>query len=278
MLDPGRVARNYSDEEVEAIFRRALERQVEDEDGFEHDELVAAAREVGLSEDAIDRAVREIEGERGDEAIREKLAHRKRERWLRHFVTYFVVAGGFLGMHALGYVGAWAIWLAFGWGMGVALEAFGALRGPTEEAVRKENKKLNRKARRKAQGEARREAKRRKADERTRRRRSHEHRRGAGNELERVIEEGVTLLLSAASKRLREATAKLDAPPQTEFERYVAKKKSEKRDVMVTPPPERQAQKRRAPPRARVEIDEDDDEGLERQEGAAERRRGRSRP
>ena len=33
--------RQYSDEEVEAIFRRALEQQVDDEDGYAHDELVA---------------------------------------------------------------------------------------------------------------------------------------------------------------------------------------------------------------------------------------------
>jgi len=254
------LARNYSDNEVEAIFRRALERQVEEEDGYGHEELIAAAREVGLDDEAIDRTLREIDDERGVQAIRERLDKKARRAWLNHFVTYLIIAGGFLGMHALGFTGAWAIWMAFGWGMALALQTFSTFRGPTEEDVEKEQKKLNRKARRVAQARARRDEKKRKkqaeAERKARRKRGSE----AGDELERVIEEGVTLLLGAAANKLREATRQMEAPAaQTEFERYVqekktgkprgSKKKKKGREPVVTPPPRASAHK------ARVELD-----------------------
>lgn len=265
------MARNYSDEEVEAIFRRALERQLEGEDGFAHDELIAAAREVGLGEDAIERAVHEIESERGDEAIIARLQRKSRDGWLRHLTTYLVIAGGFLGMHALGYVGVWAIWMAFGWGMGMALHTFGVVRGPTEERVAKEKSRLNRAARRKAMAEARREAKQRKAEEISRRGAGRSRHKGAGDELERVIEEGVTLLLTAAAKKLQRATAPIEKAPRTEFEHYVADQKKA-RGVVVTPPPARDAPGKTVP-RARVELDEAQDAELD----APAQRRRRSR-
>lgn len=277
------MARNYSDDEVEAIFRRALERQVEEGDGYGHDELIAAAREVGLDDDAIDKAVTEIEDERGEAAIYERLKKKQREAWQRHFVTYLVVAGGFLGMHALGFFGVWTIMMAFGWGMGMALHTFSAFRGPTEEDVAKERKKLNRKARRTAAAIARRDAKRRKAEAKAAKRARQGRNREAGDEIERAIEEGVTLLLSAAANKLREAAARsleppAPRPPETEFERYVAdqkggattgSEKKKKKGVVVTPPPAR-----REGPRARVEVDEDEAEEIGREDRRG-RRRGR---
>ncbi len=267
------MARNYSDEEVEAIFRRALERQVEEEDGYGHEELIAAAREVGLDDDAIERTLREIDEERGEQSIRDRLAKKDRARWLNHLVTYLVIAGGFLGMHALGYAGAWTIWMAFGWGMGLALQTFSTLRGPTDEAVHKERKKLNRAARRAAQARARRDAKRRLQAERAQKRARRKRGAEAGDDLERIIEEGVTLLLGAAAKKLREATRQMEAsPPRTEFERFVADKKQgapskSAPGVVVTPPPRRDAR-----PKARVEVEPDAE--TEEVELARGRRRG----
>ena len=260
--------RNYSDEEVEEIFRRALERQAADGDGFAHDELIAAAHEVGLDDDAIDRAVRELEHDRTEASIRDRVAKRKRERWLRHLFTYLVVAGGFLGMHALGYVGVWAIWMAFGWGMGVALQTFSTLRGPTEEEVEKERKKLNRKARRAARAKARAEAKRRKAEARARRSQRKQQRGQIEDELERVIEDGVSLLLSAAAKKLREATERAEpAPPRTDFERFVrAKKEGRSTDAYA-----------KERPRVRVEAEVDSREGETISEESERRERGRRR-
>lgn len=252
--------RQYSDEEVEAIFRRALERQVADGEGYGHDELIAAAREVGLSDHQIDKAVREIEGERSAEAIYERVKKRQRERWLRHLVTYVVVIGGLLGLHALGLVGAVAIWAAFLWGMPLALHTFSTLRGPSDEAVERERKKLNRKARRKAAAIARAEARKQKEAERAARRARKAAGQEAGDEIERVIEEGVTLLLNMAAQKLREANEQMSQPPRppTAFDDFVAAKKAGRepkvaRDPVVTPPPKRESVK------ARVEVGGDEE-------------------
>lgn len=263
------MAGRYSDDEVEAILRRALEQQLDDEDGFARDEVVAAAREVGLDEGAIDRAIHEIESERDDEALRARLLRNERESWLRHFVTYLVIIGGLVGMHLLGFVGAWVAWAAFGWGIGLAMHTFKAFRGPTEEDVEKERERLNRKARRAAKARAKREARQR----RRRRKAEREARRGeqrrVEDELEQVIEEGVALLLGAAAKKIREASRQYSAPPpDTEFNRYVAEKKGVKR------PGERAAEPAAPDPlRARVEVFDDEDEGAPAETSAGRRSR-----
>ncbi|MBX3275148.1 MAG: 2TM domain-containing protein [Sandaracinaceae bacterium] len=248
------MTRQYSDEEVEAIFRRALERQAGEADGYGHDELVAAAREVGLSDAQIERAVGELEEQRGETALRARVVRRQRERWVRHLATYVVVIGGVLGLHALGLIGPVAIWAAFVWGMGLALHTFSTLRGPSEQAYAKERKRQNRKERRAAAARAREEARRR-IEEAAR------ARKGTGDELERVIEEGVTLLLGMAAKKLREANQEMSRPPPppTAFDEFVTAKKtgaapSARRDPIVTPP------KPRAPIEARVELDPEADE------------------
>jgi hypothetical protein len=219
--------RNYSDDEVEAIFRRALERQAASGDGLEHEDLVAAAREVGLDERQIARAVHEMEQERGEEDLRLTVKRRQRDAWLRHLITYLVIAGGALGIHLLGLTGAWAIWMALGWGAGLSLHTFSVARGPSEEAVAKERTKRNRRARREARARARHEAARREAEERAMRAQRRGQKSVVEDELERVIEEGVTLLLGAAAKKLREATSKLEErPPETDFERFVKAKRA----------------------------------------------------
>lgn len=222
-------AHGYTDEEVEAIFHRALERQQADGKGFHREELVAAAREMGLDEAALDRAAREVERERSEEELRLSVERKKRERWLRHLVTYLVITGSFLGLHLLGLVGTWVFWMAFGWGAGVALHTFDMLRGPGEEEIDKARRRRNRKERRAAKARARAERRRQQA---TMRRRRYERKARppsqVSDELDRVIEEGVSLLLGLAAQKLREANERLaDEPrPKTEFDRYVAQQKS----------------------------------------------------
>lgn len=248
--------RNYSDEEVEAILRRALERQLESGDKLGHDDLVAAAREVGLDQDAVERAIGEIESERTAADIARRLRSRRLARWVRHLVLYGAVSAGAIGLYALGLAGAWAIYLAIGWGALVAVHAYHGLRATTDDEVKRERSRLNRKARRKAQAEARREAKRRNAEERARREQARRQRMDTGDQLERVIEEGVTLLLNAAANKIREAAAPPARPPRTDFERFVARKKAEESGAPLP----------REPMKVRVDPadDEEPEEELER--------------
>lgn len=266
--------RSYSDEELQAILRRALERQAETSDNFGHDELVAAAREVGLDESAVERAIDEISFERDRGRIRDELRRRRREKWVRHLITYLAVVGGLLGLHALALVESWVYWVAFGWGIGLVLDTYGKLRAPTDEEVERQAERLNRKERRRAQAEARREAKRRRAEERALRAQRRAQRSEAGDHLERVIEEGVTLLLGAAAKKIREATEQMEREnrtPDTEFGRYVARKRAEARGER----PAQQAARQR--PRVRVETFDDAPEEHELEERTERSRRERRR-
>jgi hypothetical protein len=271
-VPPGR---RYSDREVEAILRRAIEEQVEAGDKLGHEELVAAAMEVGLDEDAVERAIAELGDERSDAQIRASLKSRRRHRWLRHLVLYLTVAGGLLGLHALALTGAWVYWLAFGWGIPIALGAFNGLRDTTDEEVAGERKRMNRKERRRAEAEARRESKRRreeeKAQERARREQRRHKRSRAEDELEHVIEEGVGLLLAAAARKLREAAE--ENRPKTDFDRYVARKKAEARGE----PAKREEAEPRAHARVRVEEEEPVDAEIEEEEEEARGRKRRHR-
>ena len=267
--------RSYSDEEVEAIFRRAFERQVAEGEGYGHEELVAAAREMGLDDDAVDRAVAEVDGHRTREAIRAELRRDQRLAWTRHLIGYLIVVGAALGLHAAGLAGVWAIWLAAVWGAGLAMHGVSAWSGPSERQIRREQGRRNRRARRIAKAKARREARRRAREERGARAR---RQREAEDELERVIEEGVTLLLGVAARKLSEASAGLEArqardrtDPDSEFGRDVARQKARERGEPAPGAPS-------SPARPRVRVDaaaEPDPEEAEAPESSARSRRRR---
>lgn len=261
-------ARSYSDDELAAILRRALEKQAAEGDGFGHDDLIAAAREVGLDETAVEQAISELSHERSLADIAGAIKKRRREKWLRHLITYLAVVGGLLGMHFFAGAGEWVFYVAFGWGIGLALDTYSKLRAPTDQEVHRERERLNRHERRRREAEARREAKRRKAEEKAARRSRKQQRSEASENFERVIEEGVTLLLGVAAKKLRDATAEMERKhevPNTDFGRYVAGKQAEARG-------EAPREARREPARVRVDVAEDE---LEPDEREARRRRGR---
>lgn len=264
-------ARSYTDDEVEAIFRRALERQQTAGEGFGREELVAAAREMGLDEAALDHAAREVEKERSEEALRLAVQRKKRERWLRHLVSYLVIAGGLLGMHLAGMAGVWVIWMAFIWGSFLALHTFGTLRGPSEEEIGKARRRRDRRARRAAKARARAERRRQRAEARRDHQRRAARKSEVGEELERVIEDGVSLLLGVAAQKLREANAQLERGerPQGPFGRYVAQKKAEERGE--TPPFGAEGPVQERPDRPRVRVAEDEARAQDAQEAEAER-------
>jgi hypothetical protein len=259
----------YDDDEVEAILRRALERQMELGEKLEHEQLVEAAREVGLDDDAVARAIGEIQAERNVTEIRARLRRDRRESWTRHFGIFAIVAGGLVLLNTLGLAGGWALVIAIVWAMFVALHAIRGFRQTTDREVEREQYRLNRAARRRADALARHERARRKAEERARRaeeraRRSERRRsRGNGPELERVIEDGVSLLMGAIAKNLREAAQQRE--PQTDFERFVARKKGQAHG-------EEERQPRAEGPKVRVAPVEDEPEEEERGSSRSERR------
>lgn len=180
--------------------------QAEKADGIGHTELLAAAKEVGLDQGAIERALTELERERGDSEVRDALAQRRRKRWTRSFLTFAVVVGAFMAMHFAGFFGAWVYWMAFGWGLAVALSALNAFGEPSEREVKREQRRRRRQEERRARAASRRKRRLMREQQAGQLDGARARRSKAAGELERAVEEGVGLLLKVAADGLRDAS------------------------------------------------------------------------
>ena len=277
--------RSYTRDEMEEILRRAAQRTQAAEDGVRHDDLVAAAREVGIDPDAIETALSELGHEKRVEAAAARWTRERRRRFASHLSAYAIVMAFLVSLDVLATPGVWwSLYVALGWGLAVALSARRAVLPPSDGDV----ERMVAREERIAQKKARREERRRAAEAWQKRwrelgeeaRLAAEQRKLRGSplaqaekEIDRAIEEGVNALVRALGKRAAIAARSIAGAPvsNTEFERYVAGRKGPKpppgaeAPVLVTPPPR---------PRVATAGEADDEESSGGREGA-QRRRGR---
>lgn len=267
--------RSYTREEMEEILRRAAQRTHEAEDHVRHEDLVAAAREVGIDPDAIERVAAELGDERKHDEAVQRYVKKQRDRFWRGLSAYVITMAALGALNVLVTPSVpWALWVAFGWGLAVAFQARRAFLPPSDEQVERMLAREERKAQREARKRARREAT--EAWSRRWRQLGEEMSRAAEapapsgtqrgpsplasaeKEIDRAIEEGVTALVAALAKRAGDAAKTIateierasqtpDAPPRTEFEHYVARQKTPAPKAegtstaatgpIVTPPP-----------------------------------------
>jgi len=171
--------RQYSRGEVDAILGRAIERQ-HGRGELSHSDLVAAAREIGISADAIEAAASEVLSER---QVNVELLELRSQQWhgfLRHLVPYLLVNGMLVFLNVVTTRFPWAIFPAVGWGVGL-VSHFLAIIGPNPQ-------RLERLLDRKRQRETRRHT----------RRRLREN----ASQLENEVEAGLSALLQAAAQRI----------------------------------------------------------------------------
>ncbi len=112
--------RRYSDEEVSAIFRRALTGG-EHRDTIDHSELVDIARSSGISPEQLQAAIDEESREGDLDAAKEKWKQRQHREFYSHLTTYCIINGFLLMVNLIttrGYL--WVIWPMMGWGIGLA--------------------------------------------------------------------------------------------------------------------------------------------------------------
>lgn len=197
------VPKTYNREEADEILRRALAEQASD--GISHDDLVAAAREVGIPEGAIEAAASQLGEHRSVKERVDLLRRQKRRGFGRHLLSYLIANGGiFLFDYFDG--GPWFFqYVLIVWG--IILLLFGIRQLAPEEAglVRRAEREIE-KERRKA--------------ERQQRRQGHGRivghpggMQGATREFEQAVQEGASALLSAAARAIRDyGPAK--APPR----------------------------------------------------------------
>ncbi len=117
--------RKYSREEVDAILGRAIERDNRGE--LSHEDLLAAAREIGIPEQAIETAAIEVAAERSERA---ELVELRRDQWrgfVAHLIPYVMVNALLITVNVLTTHFPWAIFPALGWGIGLASHLWAVL-------------------------------------------------------------------------------------------------------------------------------------------------------
>jgi hypothetical protein len=196
------VPKTYTREEADEILRRALSQSQPGAaaEGISHDDLVAAAREVGIPEASILAAADQL----GEHALvterMTKLRGRKRRAFVRHLVVYLLIAGLMYLSVATDLFSVAPEGLAFLrvpmvlWAMLLVLFGFFQL-APNQEKLQKRAEREIARERRVAE----------------RQRRLAEKSRGAGRsrapngakEFEAAVQEGVSALLSGAARAIR---------------------------------------------------------------------------
>lgn len=177
------MVREYTAEEMEAIVRRALERQGTDE-GFTHDDLMAAAAQIGLPPDEVEAAAAEVAFERDRMRWEENAKSRRRHRLLGRLGTAVGLNGVLFAIDALTGGGWWVQWVVLGTGIPLSVQALRLYRPVEEREVDRERKREEREQRRRARA--------------LRRRRRP---RSPTEDFEVVVERGVDLLLDALDHR-----------------------------------------------------------------------------
>ena len=139
MSELQRQQRRFSTDEVgELIDLAARLDDLVDSSGLSYDELVRVAGEVGISREAIERAIATDRAERRRLAKQAKKRVRRRMRFVRHTVVYAVVVSSLLLIDALNGGGWWFYNVAALWGALLALQGMKFLTrksGPVEEAM-----------------------------------------------------------------------------------------------------------------------------------------------
>ncbi|MBN1606968.1 MAG: 2TM domain-containing protein [Polyangiaceae bacterium] len=209
MSDSG-PRRRYTDDEARAIFERALGAEANATLG--HEDLVAAAAEVGISRDAVERAVAEVETQQAERMAKASVLSRRRRGLLNHFIVYFVINGFLFLINWLTSPGAW--WFLFpvaAWGLGLFFHMWHSL--SSRVSPRALRRQLTR-----AEGRQRHAVRQLREDERARRRLRHERIEEGARQLGEAVEEGVAAVLNKLASELRQvptARPRVDvAPPE----------------------------------------------------------------
>ena len=255
----------YSDEEAKEILRRAIERHEAEKEGFAAEDLVDAARELGIPPEMVERAAIEVRANAGVEARRKARRQKERQRMLGRVASYAAVNAFLAVLDYMTGPGWWVQWPLIIWGFFLVM-SFISLVHPAQQEKRdnRAERRYQAKLAREARARAKREAK--------------KKRRGAETEFELAVEQGVAALLAAAAKGIEGLVSQPPGAPRRppgEFQKYVERRMrgepSPPARAPENPPPSTQA------PRARVPEEPDELEELEEHEEPARRSRAHRR-
>ncbi len=173
------AGRKYNKDEIDAILARAIEHENQRGD-LSHEDLIAAAGEVGIAPEVLEKAAGEVLSERADRA---ELVVIRREQWhgfMGHLIPYILVNGMLITLNYLTTQFPWALFPALGWGIGLISHLLAVLRP--------DPRKLERKLQRRR--------------DRQRRDALKEQIRTNARLLERDVEQGLSAVLQAVARRI----------------------------------------------------------------------------
>ena len=120
---PGRT---YTDEEVREILRRAVDKSNVG-GGLSRDELVDAARDVGIEPAAVNAAIEAVELDREVTEELTELQNAERRKLTSSFLTWGIISAGLLAMRWFGEGGWWFLWPMGIWAVILLLRLKGTL-------------------------------------------------------------------------------------------------------------------------------------------------------
>ena len=170
----------YSQDEVNAILSRAIKHE-HGRGELSHSDLIAAAREVGISTDALEKAASEVLTERQRTGEIAQLRQHQWRKFFRHLFVYLVVNGMLFALNRLATPHfQWFLFPAFCWGIALVFH--------TMAVIAPNSQRLERRLERQR--------------ERERRRQMRKRIRDNASQFEHDLGEGLSTLLQAAAQRI----------------------------------------------------------------------------
>jgi hypothetical protein len=111
-------SRQYDNDEVNRIIRRAL--KLKQEDTVSHRDLIDTAEEIGIDPQLLETAIKQEQREFEKEKFRKARLKRRKIGFYSHLWSYLIVNGALLLINKFTPGPWWFQWSVFGWGIGLA--------------------------------------------------------------------------------------------------------------------------------------------------------------
>jgi len=111
-------SRQYTNDEVSRIIRRAL--KLTNEDTISHEDLIETARAIGLDPQIVEAAIEQEQRGFEKEKIRQALLKRRKVGFYSHLWSYLIINAALLLINNFTPGPWWFQWSVLGWGIGLA--------------------------------------------------------------------------------------------------------------------------------------------------------------
>ena len=112
------TSRQYNNDEVNRIIRRAL--KLKQEDTISHQDLIETARDIGIDPKILETAILQEQRESRKESIRKARLKRRKVGFYSHLWSYLIVNVALLFINKFTPGPWWFQWSVLGWGIGLA--------------------------------------------------------------------------------------------------------------------------------------------------------------